>query len=101
MASEVTNYGYFAKMGFNMLARRLDSNATVTMNAHDYMWGYEEPLIRLGNQIMPGWITYDKLGLLDRVSRKIYCFLTMFDLRNKFYSLKLLLVSLNEFENKS
>ncbi|CAB3226880.1 unnamed protein product [Arctia plantaginis] len=67
MASKVTNYGYFAKMGFNMLARRLDSNATVTINAHDYMWGFDEPLIRLGNQIMPGWINFEKLGLLDRL----------------------------------
>ncbi|XP_075976285.1 scavenger receptor class B member 1-like [Anticarsia gemmatalis] len=70
MSSSVTTYGLLAKFGFNMLASQLRSNATVTMSAYDYLWGYDEPLIRTGNQFLPGWISFDKLGLLDRLYDK-------------------------------
>ncbi|XP_022826082.1 scavenger receptor class B member 1-like [Spodoptera litura] len=67
MASGVSTYGYFAKMAFNMLAARLGSEPTVNITAHDYLWGYNEPLISLGNSILPGWINFDTLGVLDRL----------------------------------
>ncbi|CAH0582808.1 unnamed protein product [Chrysodeixis includens] len=70
MASAASSYGYFARLGFNLLVERLRSNATVTMSAQDYLWGYDEPLIRLGNQFLPGWINFKTLGLLDRLYDK-------------------------------
>lgn len=71
MASLVSNYGYFAKFGFNMLVSRLGTNATVQMSAYDYLWGYNEPLINVGNTVLPGWINFETLGLLDRVRSSI------------------------------
>lgn len=32
------------------------------------MFGYESPLTTLGNQFLPDWIYFDKVGLIDRVS---------------------------------
>lgn len=31
------------------------------------MFGYESPLTTLGNQFLPDWIYFDKVGLIDRV----------------------------------
>ncbi|KAJ8718766.1 hypothetical protein PYW07_016322 [Mythimna separata] len=67
MGSLLSNYNYFTQLGFNMLALRLDSNATVQISAHDYLWGYNEPLISVGNIFLPGWINFDTMGLLDRL----------------------------------
>lgn len=91
MASGVSSYGYFAKMAFNVLTARLGSKPTVSITAHDYLWGYNEPLISLGNSILPGWINFDTLGVLDRVSY-ILCY-TMFS-KNKYHSLPLSVFSL-------
>lgn len=30
--------------------------------------GYESPLTTLGNNLLPHWIHFDKVGLIDRVS---------------------------------
>ncbi|KAJ8724676.1 hypothetical protein PYW08_016150 [Mythimna loreyi] len=70
MGSLLSNYNYFTQLGFNMLALRLGSNATVQISAHDYLWGYDEPLIRVGNTFLPGWINFETLGLLDRLYNK-------------------------------
>ncbi|PZC75846.1 hypothetical protein B5X24_HaOG205590 [Helicoverpa armigera] len=67
MGSMVSTYGYFARMGFNMLTSQLDSKPTIQISAQDYLWGYEEPLINLGNTVLPGWINFDKMGVLDRL----------------------------------
>ncbi|CAB0002249.1 unnamed protein product [Nesidiocoris tenuis] len=32
------------------------------------MFGYKSTLLSLGNKFMPSWISFDKLGLIDRVS---------------------------------
>uniref|UniRef100_A0A2A4JT04 Scavenger receptor class B member 1 n=1 Tax=Heliothis virescens TaxID=7102 RepID=A0A2A4JT04_HELVI len=67
MGSMVSTYGYFARMGFNMLTAQLNTKPTIQLSAQDYLWGYDEPLINLGNTILPGWINFDKMGVLDRL----------------------------------
>lgn len=38
------------------------------MSPKEFMFGYESPLLTLGNKFLPNWIKFDKLGLIDRVS---------------------------------
>lgn len=59
---------YLTRWGLNMLIRQTDSKPLVPMTAREFMFGYESTLVTLGNQIMPSWIKFDKLGLIDRVS---------------------------------
>lgn len=59
---------YLTRWGLNMLIRQTDSKPLVPMTAREFMFGYESTLVTLGNQVMPSWIKFDKLGLIDRVS---------------------------------
>ncbi|KAL6433299.1 hypothetical protein ACFW04_006469 [Cataglyphis niger] len=58
---------YISRWGLNMLIRRTDTHPLVEMTAREFMFGYESTLVTLGNQVMPSWIKFDKLGLIDRM----------------------------------
>ncbi|KAI4486284.1 hypothetical protein M0802_012389 [Mischocyttarus mexicanus] len=58
---------YFTRWGLNMLIHQTDSNPLVAMTAKEFMFGYESTLVTLGNKVMPAWIKFDKLGLIDRM----------------------------------
>ncbi|XP_024936691.1 scavenger receptor class B member 1 isoform X2 [Cephus cinctus] len=39
----------------------------VKMTAREFMFEYESPLVALGNYLVPSWIKFKKLGLIDRM----------------------------------
>lgn len=59
---------FFTRLGLNVLISQTDSQPLVEMTAKEFMFGYESSLVTLGNSMMPSWIKFDKLGLIDRVS---------------------------------
>ncbi|XP_050349540.1 scavenger receptor class B member 1-like [Nymphalis io] len=67
VSSMFSSYPFWTKAGFTMLADRLHSKPIININVHDLLWGYDEPLIALSNTLMPGWITFSKMGILDRL----------------------------------
>ena len=68
IAEVVKDMNFFARMGMNLLAKQSDEQPLVAMTAKEFMFGYESPLVKLGNKFLPSWISFDKLGLIDRVS---------------------------------
>ncbi|KYN07821.1 PREDICTED: scavenger receptor class B member 1-like [Cyphomyrmex costatus] len=58
---------YLSRWGLNMLIRRTNTKPIVPMTAHEFMFGYQSTLVTLGNHLMPSWIKFDKLGLIDRM----------------------------------
>lgn len=69
IADVVSDKSYFTRLGLNVIIRQTDSQPLVQMTAKEFMFGYKSTLMTLGNQFMPSWIYFDKLGLIDRVSR--------------------------------
>ncbi|XP_050349541.1 scavenger receptor class B member 1-like [Nymphalis io] len=67
ISSMLSSYSYWTKAGFTLLADRLQSKPIIDADVHSYLWGYDEPLIALSNTLMPGWITFSKMGILDRL----------------------------------
>lgn len=59
---------FLLKMSANLLIRQTDGEPLATMTAKQFMFGYESSITTLGNQFLPGWISFDKVGLIDRVS---------------------------------
>lgn len=59
---------YFLRLPVNLVIRNTNSQAIVKMTAKEFMMGYESPLTTLGNTLLPHWISFDKVGLIDRVS---------------------------------
>ncbi|CAG9787505.1 unnamed protein product [Diatraea saccharalis] len=70
MASMITTYPYFTRLAFSLLLTHLNTKAIVNQTAEEFLWGYDEPLIKLGNTVLPGWISFNTLGLLDRLYDK-------------------------------
>jgi scavenger receptor class B protein 1 len=68
MGNILRSSSIFHKMGFNMLAIQQNAQPLISMTAREFMFGYEDPLVRLGNRFLRSWIYFDKLGLIDRVS---------------------------------
>lgn len=54
-------------ISLNMLIKLMNSQPLVEMTAKEFMMGYKSGLLSLGNQFMPGWISFEKLGLIDRM----------------------------------
>lgn len=63
---------YFTRWPLNLLIKQTNARPIVKMTAKEFMFGYESTLVTLGNNVMPSWIKFDKLGLIDRVIKLIY-----------------------------
>ncbi|XP_022127473.2 scavenger receptor class B member 1 [Pieris rapae] len=67
IASMVSKSAFLTRVGFNMLAKQLESEPILKISAHEFLWGFDEPLINFGHKVMPGVIKFEKMGLLDRL----------------------------------
>lgn len=62
------NAAYLSRLGLNLLILNTNSHPLIKMTAKEFMFGYKSTLVTLGNKMMPFWIKFDKLGLIDRVN---------------------------------
>lgn len=67
-ASVMSDASMITRMGVNLLIRQTKSKPFIQQTAKEFMFGYESPIVTLGNKFLPSWIVFDKLGLIDRVS---------------------------------
>lgn len=72
IAQVAADSSYFTRFGLNVIIRQTNSKPIVEMSPREFMFGYESRLLTLGNQFMPGWIKFEKLGLIDRVSLRLF-----------------------------
>lgn len=68
IAQVVSEKSYLLRIPTNVLIRQTNSQSIVNVTAKEFMFGYESTLTTLGNQFLPDWIYFDKVGLIDRVS---------------------------------
>ncbi|XP_015379121.1 PREDICTED: scavenger receptor class B member 1-like isoform X1 [Diuraphis noxia] len=66
-ASVMSEASLITRMGVNLLIRQTKSKPFVRQTAKEFMFGYESPLVTIGNKFLPSWIAFDKLGLIDRM----------------------------------
>lgn len=78
----VSEKPFFYRVPINVIIKQTNSQAIVNQTAKEFMFGYESPLTTLGNQFLPDWIYFDKVGLIDRVSAQIRFLFTIFSLFN-------------------
>lgn len=58
---------YFLRLPINLVIRQTNSQPIVNMTAKEFMFGYPSPLTTLGNKLLPSWIYFEKVGLIDRM----------------------------------
>ncbi|XP_050425880.1 scavenger receptor class B member 1-like isoform X2 [Adelges cooleyi] len=54
-------------MMFDSLVHMIDSQPILELTANDFLWGYDDQLVKLANQVLPNWIDFPRFGLLDRM----------------------------------
>ncbi|XP_011297796.1 scavenger receptor class B member 1-like [Fopius arisanus] len=67
VSSAVHDQGFLVNYPLAQMANLLDSKPILTMPVYEYLWGYEDPLVRLAAGIVPNFINFRKFGLLDRM----------------------------------
>lgn len=63
-----SDLSFFAALAISTLTKALNAQPILNITVYDYLWGYEDHLVKLASNIVPSFITFEKLGLLDRVS---------------------------------
>ncbi|XP_065172223.1 scavenger receptor class B member 1-like isoform X3 [Atheta coriaria] len=67
IADVVSTGSYLTKLGLNLLIRQTKTQPLVEMSPKEFMFGYSSTLMTLGNKLLPHWINFEKLGLIDRM----------------------------------
>ncbi|CAB0031494.1 unnamed protein product [Trichogramma brassicae] len=67
IANVMKDSSFVQRWGLNMLIRQTNTKPMVAMTAKEFMFGYESTLVTIGNNVMPSWIKFDRLGLIDRM----------------------------------
>ncbi|XP_045535142.1 scavenger receptor class B member 1 [Papilio machaon] len=62
--------GYFANVGAYYSIAALGSTLFRNMTAEELLWGYSDPIVSIANKLLPGWIDFEKIGILDRFYAK-------------------------------
>lgn len=57
----------FAAFGLSTLSKSMNAKPLVNLTVNDFMWGYEDNMLKLANNILPNMIPFERLGILDRV----------------------------------
>ncbi|XP_043287176.1 scavenger receptor class B member 1 [Venturia canescens] len=65
--SAIHDAGFFINYPLTQLANYLNSQPILNITVYDYLWGYEDSLVRLASSIVPNFINFRKFGLLDRM----------------------------------
>ncbi|KAI4487171.1 hypothetical protein M0804_005320 [Polistes exclamans] len=67
IASALSDAGFFINYLMTQLTNMIGSEPILNITAYDYLWGYEDNLVKLAAGILPAYLQFRKLGLLDRM----------------------------------
>lgn len=55
-------------IGFSTVSAVLGSEPFLNLTVDEFMWGYEDKLVKIANKYIPSWIDFERFGLFERVS---------------------------------
>lgn len=67
LSSAAAKISPFASLAVSSIVKTTSSQPILNITVHDYLWGYEDNLVRLANTILPNYITFERFGLMERV----------------------------------
>ncbi|XP_065094458.1 lysosome membrane protein 2-like [Ochlerotatus camptorhynchus] len=67
IAHVASKHNYLIRLPLNLLIRQTKNLPLEKQTARQFMFGYETTLTTLGNTFLPNWISFNKVGLIDRV----------------------------------
>ncbi|CAO1422491.1 unnamed protein product [Diamesa tonsa] len=67
ISSAMTDISTIGSLAISTLAKSVNAQPILNLTVHDYLWGYDDPLVRLASNIAPTIINFERFGLLDRL----------------------------------
>lgn len=55
-------------LALSTLTATVNSQPMLNLTVEDYLWGYDDPLVKLAANVIPNIIPFKSFGLLDRVN---------------------------------
>lgn len=68
ISSAMNDFSTIGSLAISTLAKSVNAQPILNLTVHDYLWGYDDPLVRLASNIAPTIINFERFGLLDRVN---------------------------------
>ncbi|KAG4067259.1 hypothetical protein HA402_000250, partial [Bradysia odoriphaga] len=66
-SSAAAEMSVFAALALSTLTATINSQPMLNLTVDDYLWGYDDPLVKLAANVIPSIITFESFGLLDRM----------------------------------
>ncbi|XP_011870818.1 PREDICTED: scavenger receptor class B member 1-like isoform X2 [Vollenhovia emeryi] len=66
-SSALSDSGFMVNYPFVQLTNLMKAKPILNMTVYDYFWGYEDSMVTLASGIVPKFVNFQKLGLLDRM----------------------------------
>ncbi|KAJ0177571.1 hypothetical protein K1T71_006444 [Dendrolimus kikuchii] len=60
-------FGYHINTAAYYSLKFLGSKIFKNLTVEEYLWGYKDSLVTVANKLLPGWIDFGTLGLIDRM----------------------------------
>ncbi|KAL0130667.1 hypothetical protein PUN28_002352 [Cardiocondyla obscurior] len=67
VSSALNNAGFIVNFPLVQLATLMNAKPILNISVYEYLWGYEDSLVKLASRIVPNFINFQKFGLLDRM----------------------------------
>lgn len=67
VTSALHDKGFLLNFPLTQFLNAMGAKPILNMSAYEYLWGYHDPIIKLAGNIVPGFINFQKFGLLDRM----------------------------------
>ncbi|EZA62097.1 hypothetical protein DMN91_007879 [Ooceraea biroi] len=65
--SALQDAGFLVNYPLIQLANMMNAKPILNISVYDYLWGYEDSLVKLAGGLVPNFINFQKFGLLDRM----------------------------------
>lgn len=67
ITAAASSISIFMAFAVRTLVRQFDAKVMLKVSVHEYLWGYEDPLVNIASKLVPSVINFQKFGLLDRM----------------------------------
>ncbi|KAI4487717.1 hypothetical protein M0802_011907 [Mischocyttarus mexicanus] len=67
IASALSDAGFFMNYLMTQLNNMIGTKPIINISVYDYLWGYDDNLVKLAAEILPSYLKFRKFGLLDRL----------------------------------
>lgn len=65
--SALHDAGFLINYPLSQLVNLMNAKPILNISVYDYLWGYEDSLVKVASGLVPNFINFQKFGLLDRM----------------------------------